>query len=288
MTLSLKERAKAYLETADQVRAIDSGPGAEADKLARIEQALIKLAGRTELFPVHAFPRAEGTPGGLFRLVEYADQRDAVYLSLGFTGRSQTPHRHASWATVVGVTGGVETNNLYDFHDEEGENAARLTHRERVVVGPGEAVSVGTGVFHTIDVVSDEPVLHLHAYGLTVDKPGFDLPIFASPDARTYATRSTGGFRPPLSIVTDSDIRADLASGDAALLLLGDAQPPLGGPNIFRGGPEALLASALDPSTPVVVVGSDVAALDAAVQLYAAGWPLVFQYAAVNELRAAA
>src|SRR5262245_43355924 len=111
MSTGLSQRAAAYLDAAQKVREIDAREEPEAQRLEAVTEVLLNLAKRPELFPNHAFPRAPGTPGGLIRLVEFADRKNAIYISLGYTGRSQSsPHRHASWAIVAGVSGGVESN----------------------------------------------------------------------------------------------------------------------------------------------------------------------------------
>ncbi|MET0182478.1 MAG: hypothetical protein ABW199_06295 [Caulobacterales bacterium] len=289
MTIGIKQRAEAYLEAANEVRAIEDEQRPESERLEKITTVLLDLARRSELFPIHAFPRTPGTPGGLFRLAEFPDRKGTIYMSLGFTGRTQTPHRHASWAIVAGVSGGTETNTLYDFEkDDSAPNAARLHRRGEFVVGPGQAVSIETGVYHTINVVSDTPVLHLHAYGLSVDKEGFELPTFESADARTFGTRATGGFRPPLSIVQDEDIRADIAQGHAVLLVLDGSAPVFAGPHVYRGSANTLNEAKIEKQTPIVLVGSDAVVLEAARALYAAGYPLIFQHRSAASASAAA
>ncbi len=290
MSIGIKQRAAAYLEAAYAVRAIDAKPIEENVRLEEIVGVLTKLAARKELFPERAFPRAPGSPGGLFRLTEFPDRRGAIYMSLGFTGRKQTaPHRHVSWAIVAGVSGGIETNVLYEFTpDESAENAAVLKRTLEKPVGPGDTVAIGSGVYHTIEVISDTPVLHLHAYGVAVDQPGYELPVFESEDARTYTTRATGAFRPPLSAVTLEDIADDVAQEAAVVLVLNGAIAPLKGPGVYFGNPPVLDVSAVPRETPVVLVGSDAEADAAAQALYDAGHPLVFRYVGHEAAKAAA
>lgn len=279
MTIGIKARSQAYLAAARQIREIDRSGAPEPDRIAAVVEVLKDLAADKALFPLHAFPRVEGSPGGLYRLAGFPDQRGAVYMSLGFVGRKQSPHNHVSWAAVVGVDGGRETNVLYEKIDGDEPGKARLIKRDEVPVGPGDAVSLPSGFYHTIEVDSG-PSLHLHAYSYDVDAPGFTTYGFESPDAETYTGRATGGFRPPLSAVTDGDIAGDLESGDVVLLVL-DGRPPVGlEGRILHAEPgkaeEALAAANVPTETPVILAGENV--LDVGVALFAAGRPLVFEY----------
>lgn len=283
MTISLSSRAKRYLDVASQVHEIELSGQDEEARLAGIRPLIAGLAAEQDLFPTAAFPRAPGTPGGLFRLVEFSDQRGALYMSLGYTGRINPPHTHASWALVAGVSGGVEHNVIYDRIDDgsvDGEAELRL--REEIPVGPGQIGTVETGQYHTIEVVSDEPVLHLHAYGHAVDAPGFSLPAFESPESRTYKLRTSGAFQPPLAVATLDETAEDVAAGRAILVAPGE--PLLSGPFAVQADAgtvvERLQSADAPKSAPVVVVGDDEEALAVAKALYAAGRPLVFRLAA--------
>jgi len=291
MTVSLSSRAQRYLEAANRLHEIELSGQPETERLAAIKPLLIELAAQRDLFPLPAFPRAPGTPGGLFRLVEFPDQRGALYMSLGYTGRINPPHTHASWALVAGVSGGVEHNVIYERVDDgsvDGEAELRLY--EDTPVGPGQIGVVATGHYHTIEVVSDEPVLHLHAYGHAVDAPGFSLPAFDSPESRTYKLRTSGAFQPPLAFATLDEAADDIAVG-RAILISGD-EPTLAGPYVLQADAatvvERLDAANAPKDAPVVVIGDDAGALAVAKALYAAGRPLVFQLAAESSERLAA
>lgn len=284
MTLGIKARSAAYLAAAEQVRAIDARNAPETERLKDITAVLKSLALRTELFPLESFPRAEGTPGGLFRLAGFPDRRGAVYISLGYIGRSQQPHNHVGWAVVAGVSGGHETNVVYERVDGDEPGEATLVLRERAPVGPGDAVVLPTGAYHTIDVDSG-PSLHLHAYGWDVDAPGFTTYGFASPTATQFEVRPTGGFKPPLTVVSHGDVAADLQAGDAVVVVLnGPAPAGLSGPLLIEAEAASIVdrlnAANVPVTTPIALVGGSSVVLDAALSLYAAGRPLVFEYRA--------
>jgi len=284
MSLGIKDRSAAYLAAAEEVRAIDAREAPESERLQDITAVLKELALRTELFPLESFPRAEGTPGGLFRLAGFPDRRGAVYISLGYVGRSQQPHNHVAWAVVAGVSGGRETNVVYERVDGEAPGEATLVLKERAPVGPGDAVVLPTGAYHTIDVDSG-PSLHLHAYGWDVDAPGFTTYGFANPEATRFEGRPTGGFKPPLTVVSHADIDQDLQGGDAVLVALqGEAPTGLSGPLLIVSGVDDVVARLeaenVPVKTPVILAGAPEVALEAALALYASGRPLVFEYRA--------
>lgn len=282
MTVSLSSRARRYLDVANRLHEIELSGQPEADRLSAIKPLIAELAAERDLFPVAAFPRAPGTPGGLFRLVEFPDQRGALYMSLGYTGRINPPHTHASWALVAGVSGGVEHNVIYERVDDGSvDGVAELRLHEEIPVGPGQIGVVETGRYHTIEVVSDEPVLHLHAYGHAVDAPGFSLPAFDSPDSRTYTLRTSGGFQPPLAVTGLDEAADDIAAGRAVVVSLGE--PNLAGRFVVQAdasnAAERLDHAGAPKDAPVVVVGDETQALALAKTLYAAGRPLVFRLA---------
>lgn len=291
MTIGIKARAAAYLEAAHDIRAIDARPVPEAERLEAVAERLKTLADQTELFPLHSYPRAEGTPGGLYRLAGFPDRRGAIYVSLGFVGRRQAPHNHVSWAAVAGVIGGRETNVVYERVDDPESGGARLVHKETVAVGPGDVVHLPSGHYHTIDVESG-PSLHLHAYSWAVDAPGFETYGFDSPEATTWQTRTTGGFKPPLSAVEDGDITEDVARGDAAVAVLGGDIRSLQGPLVLYTGVDTILddlkAAGVGAETPVILAGAGATGVAIAERLYAAGWPLVFEHRTADLAQAAA
>ena len=280
----VRARADLYLRAARDIHTAELDIPDEPARLEVVADILRGLAGRAEAFPVHAFPQAPGTAGGLFRLVEFPDQRAAVYMSLGVTGRKANPHTHAAWAAVAGVSGGVEHNVLYDRVDDGAvEGQGELRQREARDIGPGDVVLLPSGVFHTIEVVSDTPVLHLHAYARSVDAPTPQpLPAFESPQARTYTLRKPGGFSPPLAAVHPDELLEDLRAGAAVLLAINaEIAPGFDGPYVAETSVEDALETLEDLAppidTPIVLDADPETALRVAQALYRAEWPVVFR-----------
>jgi len=280
----VRDRADALRLAAQAIRDAELSDEPESERLEIVGRILADLAARTELFPARAFPLPEGSVGGLYRLVEFADQKAALYMSVGLTGRKAQPHTHATWAAVAGVSGGIEFNRLYDRTDDGSTPGhGRLALRGEKAVGPGEVVLLPSGVFHTIEVVSDTPVLHLHAYGRAVDAPTDQpLPAFKHPDATTYTLREAGRFSPPLSTVTWTEAVSDVASGRAAVIDF-DIAARFQGPYVIQANAEPV-QNLLDrlgspPETPIILAGPSDQILQAARVLYRSGFAILFQLA---------
>jgi len=280
----VRDRADALRLAAEAIRDAELSDAPEPERLETVARVLAGLAARTELFPVHAFPLPEGSVGGLYRLVEFADQKAALYMSVGVTGRKAQPHTHAAWAAVAGVSGGIEFNRLYDrIDDGSTPGHGRLALRGEQAVGPGEVVLLPSGVFHTIEVVSDAPVLHLHAYGRAVDAPADrPLPTFEHPDATAYTLREAGRFSPPLSTVTWAEAVSDVASGRAAVIEF-DVASRFQGPHVIQAD-SAPIQHLFDrlappPGTPIILAGRSDRLLEVAKALYRSGFAILFQLA---------
>src|SRR5258708_25925569 len=137
--------------------------------LDAIKPVLIALAARTELFPPEHFPVAQGGHGKVYRLAEDADRRFALYASAGVPGKAQPPHNHTTWAVISGVFGD-EHNVFYERIDNRatpGEGQLRQTGE--LTVKRGNAVGFLPDDFHTIQVISDTPTLHLLIYGMSLE-----------------------------------------------------------------------------------------------------------------------
>jgi predicted metal-dependent enzyme (double-stranded beta helix superfamily) len=254
---TLTERTTAWRDAAARVHAIEVSGRPEADRLSDIRDVLVDLAAQPEVFPPSAFPRAEGSSGGLYRLAHAPDGRGGIYVSLGFTGRGGgQPHTHASWAAVVGVSGGTETNFIY-----EKTAADSFDLKDTVVVGPGDAILLPTGAYHTIEVVSDTPVLHVHAYGERAERPGF---------------------QPPLPAVGEDEARAEAAAGRLIVLALDGDVRGFVGPHVLATDREnaidVLADLSADPELPVVLLSDDDDASNVtAAKIYEQARPIVLR-----------
>ena len=74
-------------------------------------------------------------------------------------GKAQPPHNHTTWALISGVFGD-EHNVAYQRISE-----TTLEQRWELTCQRGNAVAFQPDDFHTIEVTSTGPALHLHLYG---------------------------------------------------------------------------------------------------------------------------
>ena len=179
-------RAAAVAETVARVREIERRHGATREAIERIKSELVALGRRAGLFPLEHFPVPAGRTGEIYRLSEDANRRFALYASAGMPGKAQPPHNHTTWAVIAGVHGD-EHNVFYDRVDDRATpGQGRLRRTGEHTVRQGSAVGFLPDDFHTIEVVGDQPSLHLHMYGLSLE----DLPgriAFQHGDGGAYA-----------------------------------------------------------------------------------------------------
>lgn len=212
-----EQRAAAVARTMDAIRTIEREKGVTPDALDAIKAELTGLASRTELFPRSHFPVPAGSRGMVYRLSEDADLRFALYASAGVPGKAQPPHNHTTWATISGVYGD-EHNVFYervDNRDTPGQG--RLRRTGELTVRKGSAVAFMPDDFHTIEVLGDEPSLHLHVYGRSLE----DLPgriAFASTDGGAYKVFPANP-NIVVPVVPPQELKAMLNDGEELALL---------------------------------------------------------------------
>ncbi|HEV2674896.1 MAG TPA: rhodanese-like domain-containing protein [Aliidongia sp.] len=199
----MSRRFAAIEDTIAQVRAAEARHGVSPAGLAEIKGALIDLARSEDLFPSDEFVIPEGAPSRLYRLAEDADHRFALYAAANRPGRSAPPHNHTTWAAIAGVRG--REHNVFYQRVDNGEVPGQGTLRQTgaLTIVPGNAVSFLPDDFHTIELVGDEPGLHLHLYGLSLEK----LPArvtFESPAGGTYKVYPASPFIATLAIPAET------------------------------------------------------------------------------------
>ena len=173
-------RVRAVAETVARIRDIEREHGVTRPAIEAIKTELIALAGRRALFPRDAFVPPEEPPRDRFyRLSEDPDHRFALYLNACLPGRASPPHDHTTWAVIVGIDG-EEENKVYDRVDDRsvpGRGAVRERHREVIRAGTGMAYMPDD--IHSIHVLGERPILHLHMYGRALehlpDRIAFDV-----------------------------------------------------------------------------------------------------------------
>jgi len=159
------ERQKEIADAVADVRAIEKHEGVTRASLEQIKARLLKLAARSDLFTLEAFPPP--APGSarsscLYRLSEDDDHRFALYANSA-NGRYGTPaHNHTTWAVIVGVQGD-ELNRFYDRTSEGG-----VREKGQFVVGRGTGVAFLPEDLHSIHI--DGATLNFHMYGLALEQ----------------------------------------------------------------------------------------------------------------------
>lgn len=133
---------------------------------------LLALAERKELFPRSDFPiPSEEQVYRTFLVHEDSDGTYALYVNSSLPEQSSRPHDHSgSWAIIVAVEG-EETHQVYKTPDNprsSGEYNIKLAGK--IVVKPGTAISLMPEGIHSIHAESEEPLLHLHLYGLAFQR----------------------------------------------------------------------------------------------------------------------
>jgi rhodanese-related sulfurtransferase/predicted metal-dependent enzyme (double-stranded beta helix superfamily) len=213
----MNERAAAVGSAVERIKRLEAEGGVTRETLERIKAVVIALAERTELFPPEHFPVPEGAHGAIYRLSEERDRRFALYASAGIAGKAQPPHNHTTWAVISGIYGD-EHNVFYDRTDNRATpGAGRLARKGELTIRRGNACALMPDDFHTIEVVSAGPALHLHAYGMSLEN---------LPGRITFASSEGGAYRvfpanPDIvtPVVSPREVKAMLRDGGELALL---------------------------------------------------------------------
>lgn len=147
------------------IRAIEARAGVTRESLAAIQQRLMRLAERDDLFTLeHCPPPAPGAVRNntLYRLHEDADHRFALYANATLGSVTSPVHNHTTWAVIVGVSG-EELNRLYQRTPEGG-----VAETGRKVIKRGDGIAFLPDDLHSIQI--DKPLLNFHLYGLGLEQ----------------------------------------------------------------------------------------------------------------------
>ncbi|WP_354677121.1 rhodanese-like domain-containing protein [Cupriavidus plantarum] len=195
---------------------LDSDAPLTHDRLKPVAEALEQLGLQRDLFPDDHFRVSAEFPAQVYRLAEDPDGRYALYVSAGLPGKSQPPHDHTTWAIIAGITG--RERNVF-FKREKTGDPTRDTLHER----GGSDVVAGTSVrllpddVHTIELIGEDRGLHLHFYGLALDRLHHRV-VFDSPQGGSFRT-----FGPPrrlaAPVIDAAALKAALSDGQEIALL---------------------------------------------------------------------
>lgn len=141
--------------------------GVTIESLNAAKSILMALAERKDLFPRCDFP----VPGKeqiyrTFLVHEENDGSFALYVNSSLPGQTSRPHDHGgSWAIIAAVEG-EEIHRVYTT-DDSSSAPCNIRQVGEIVVKPGTAISLMPEGIHAIDAESEEPLLHLHLYGMS-------------------------------------------------------------------------------------------------------------------------
>jgi rhodanese-related sulfurtransferase/predicted metal-dependent enzyme (double-stranded beta helix superfamily) len=211
------QRAAAVASFYEVVHRLAPEPSkATPQQLAQIAAALEALARQQSLFPAEHFPLAATGGVPVYRLAEERDGRHALYVVVNPPGASQRPHDHTTWAVIAGVRG-TERNVFFRREPTDDPAQHRLHETRTIDVVPGTSVMLTPTDVHTIQAIGDEPSLHLHCYGLALDR---------LPGRVVFESRDGGSFRqfpaPPAighPLVAPRELQAALHDGAEIALL---------------------------------------------------------------------
>lgn len=201
---------------AETRRVLGNAAVTQKDQLAPVARALEALGRQRALFPDEHFPVSAGNPAQVYRLAEDLDGRFALYVSAGLPGKAQPPHDHTTWAIIAGIAG-RERNHF--FARERTDDPARDSLREidESDVVAGTSVTLLPDDVHTIELIGEDNGLHLHFYGLALDRLHGRV-VFDSKAGGAY--RQFGPPRRLAAPVIDAPaLKAALADGQEIALL---------------------------------------------------------------------
>ncbi len=186
MNTQLQQARFAAIQSAmAEIKRIAPQPAIDRTTLESLKPVLIDLASQTSLFPLEDFKIGAGKHGAIYELAVDHDGRFALYASAGMPGKAQPPHNHTTWAVISGVSGDEHNVGYERTDDRKVDLQGQLQKRWELTCRKGNAVAFLDDDFHTIEVTSTEPTLHLHLYGLSLEQlPG--RVFFREPGASEY------------------------------------------------------------------------------------------------------
>jgi len=160
------ERDAAIRDTVRRIRSLEDRLGINRESLDMFKAELLKLAERSDLFPLEDFPPPAETKGRtscLYRISEDPDHRFALYINAAKSGVDTPPHYHTTWAIVVGILG-EELNRFYQRADHGVNQTATAS------VTKGTGVTMLPDDLHSIHIHGPTPVINFHMYGLALEQ----------------------------------------------------------------------------------------------------------------------
>lgn len=159
-------------ESMDAVRQLLSREGPTETTLKKIEAEIRQLATTVDFSHYRrAVPGEELT----YKLDVASDGGASLYLVSDGTGVVTPPHRHETWAVIVGLEG-REMNQIYKVSSKEKQKVKQIDVK---TIGQGDTIMMSEKDIHGTVSIGDEATFHLHLYGV-------DLSTLLPISDRTY------------------------------------------------------------------------------------------------------
>jgi predicted metal-dependent enzyme (double-stranded beta helix superfamily) len=150
--------------------------------------ALVRLAARSDLFPLDEFPLPAAQRVQLYEVGVDSASGCALYAVRSARSDHATnprPHNHETWVALAAVHGN-EHQEIYDRVDDGAKPGWGALRRARgFTVQPGSGIGLLPDEYHSIDFVGDGPFLCLHFYGRRLDTLTNRI-IFSSAEGGRY------------------------------------------------------------------------------------------------------
>ena len=148
-------------KSTDAIRQLLSREGPSDTTLKKIEAEMRQLATDVDFSQYRrAVPGEELT----HKLDLALDGGASLYLVSDGVGVATPPHRHETWAIIVGLEG-REMNQIYKISSSEKKQVKQIDVK---TIGRGDAVIMGEEDIHGTVSVGDEATFHLHLYGVNL------------------------------------------------------------------------------------------------------------------------
>lgn len=164
------ERATAVAELIDFSKA-RLGAALNRSTLNDVLQRLIQLAARREFWSAEEFADpSDGELQSRYLIHEESDSTYALYLNVMRPGKVIVPHDHTTWACIAAVEG-TEINTVYERADD-GKTAGHAVLKTVATkdVGPGAGIALLPDDIHSVKILDESGIRHLHFYGLALEK----------------------------------------------------------------------------------------------------------------------